>query len=210
VDRHGTFGRASRGTAASKYARRDLERLSHTYAGIGARETPPATLREIEALALALARGGWTLRTGLSPGADQAFYKGSLAGDGSVELYLPWSGFEAPARAAEGSARVSVWERPDERAFALAERFHPGWRELDERERCLRARDCHEILGADLDRPVALVVCWTPDGSLDGSGPLAGGTGQALRLAHARGIPVFNLARRGHLRRAQALGAGSP
>jgi hypothetical protein len=32
------------------------------------------------------------------------------------------------------------------------------------------------------------VVCWTPGGLLKG------GTAQAMRIAHAYGIPVFNLA----------------
>jgi hypothetical protein len=44
-------------------------------------------------------------------------------------------------------------------------------------------------------------LCWTPDGSLDGQGRRVGGTGQALRIAHHHGIPVFNLARLEHLQR---------
>jgi hypothetical protein len=181
---------------------------SAVYAGLGARETPPAMLAEIEALASGLARGGWTLRTGLSPGADQAFCRGALAGGGELELYLPCPGFEPDARLACEGGGARVWERPSAAAFALAARLHPRWEELDEGERRLRARDGHEILGAGLSAPVDVVICWTPDGSLDGRSPLAGGTGQALRLAHDGGISVLNLARSEHLRRAQALHPG--
>ncbi|MGH2839675.1 MAG: hypothetical protein ACRDKY_02480, partial [Solirubrobacteraceae bacterium] len=51
--------------------------------------------------------------------------------------------------------------------------------------------------------------CWTPDGSLDGRGRgrgrEGGGTGQALRLAVAHDVEVFNLARPDHEQRIRAL-----
>ena len=70
-----------------------------------------------------------------------------------------------------------------------------AWAELGERERALLARDAHQVLGAGLDAPAACVVCWTPDGGIDGGDPRAEGTGQALRVAHQHGIAVYNLAR---------------
>jgi predicted Rossmann-fold nucleotide-binding protein len=68
------------------------------YAGIGSRDTPADVLELIESLARGFAARGWTLRTGGSPGADQAFYRGAVAAHGRVELYLPWPGFEAAIR----------------------------------------------------------------------------------------------------------------
>jgi hypothetical protein len=56
------------------------------------------------------------------------------------------------------------------------------------------------VLGPDLAVPATLVVCWTQDGSVDGADPRAGGTGQALRIAHHHGVPVLNLSRPAHLR----------
>ena len=154
----------------------------------------------MESIAAARAGEGWTLRTGISPGADQAFYRGARAAQGRVELFLPWPGFEQGAWR-EGRNGVTVHERPSTRAYALAERFHPRWERLGARERDLLARDGHEVLGGDLATPVLFVACWTACGSLDGEGLLAEGTGQALRIAHHRGIPVYNLARREHARR---------
>lgn len=153
------------------------------------------------ATATRLAQGGWTLRTGMSPGADQAFYAGAVAGRGGIELYLPWPDFEARARSRAENPGVSVLSEPTQGARSLAARFHPGWSTLCERDRRLRARDVHQVLGADLSLPAMLVVCWTADGSLDGSGPSVGGTGQALRIAHHHGIPVLNLSRPEHLQR---------
>jgi hypothetical protein len=170
------------------------------YAGIGSRETPPAVLESMKAAATRLAQAGWTVRTGLSPGADQAFYEGALAGRGSVELYLPCAQFEAKARSVEEGPGVHVVAEPTDAACTLAARFHPGWPALSPQVRRLRARDVHEVLGRDLRLPVALVVCWTPDGSLDGAGPKAGGTGQALRVAHHHGLRVLNLERPEHVR----------
>jgi hypothetical protein len=62
------------------------------------------------------------------------------------------------------------------------------------------------VLGAALDSPAACVVCWTPDGGLDGDDPRAEGTGQALRIAARHGIAVFNLARPEHAARVRELG----
>jgi hypothetical protein len=157
-------------------------------------------LEAIESLAERLARLGWLLRSGGSPGADQAFYRGARAGGGRVELYLPWPGFEEPSWRDARPREVSVLDRPTCAAYALAARFHPDWGRLDERAHDLFARDGHEVLGADLKSPVEMVVCWTADGSLDGAVAGGDGTRQALRIAHGRGITVYNLARSEHLR----------
>ncbi len=140
------------------------------------------------------------MRTGLSPGADQAFYEGALAGRGGVELYLPCADFESQARSLTEGPDVHVLGEPTDAAYSLAARFHPGWGTLSAPAHRLRARAVHEVLGSDLCLPASLVVCWTPEGSLDGCDPRAGGTGQALRVAHRHGVPVLNLARPEHLR----------
>jgi hypothetical protein len=140
------------------------------------------------------------LRTGISPGADQAFFRGARAAAGRVELYLPWPGFEADAWAGAREPEVRVLTAPSAEAHELAARFHPHWQALAPPERQLLARDGHEVLGADLATPASFVVCWTAEASLDGSGVYADGTGQALRIAHGYGIPVFNLARPEHAR----------
>ena len=63
----------------------------------------------------------------------------------------------------------------------------------------LQARNSHQVLGDSLRDPVAFVVCWTTDGAetLKETGRHTGGTGQAIRLADACNIPVFNLCKMG-------------
>jgi hypothetical protein len=165
------------------------------YAGIGSRRTPPVALELMTELARLLAARGWTLRTGGADGADTAFMNGCLLCEPRYELYLPWPGFSSQAPA--------TLTRPTAEASAIAARYHPRWALLKHAERQLHARNVHQVLGAECTVPVAMVVCWTPDGSLDGQGPDCGGTGMALRVAvgEAPSAPVFNLARGEHWNR---------
>lgn len=166
------------------------------YTGVGARATPPGALALLRALAVALAGAGWTARSGGADGADTAVMDGARAVGGPVELYLPWSGFRGLTDA--------TLDRPSAAALDLAARHHPAWPSCGAAARALHARNGHEVLGARLDAPSRFVVCWTADGSLDGAARSSGGTGQALRIAAASGVPVFNLRRAGHRRRVEA------
>ena len=57
-----------------------------------------------------------------------------------------------------------------------------------------------------------MIVCWTPDWSLDGQSRAAGWTGMAVRVAagEAPGCEVFDLARWEHRERLERLVARSP
>lgn len=143
------------------------------------------------------AADGWTLRTGGADGSDERFLSGCLLSRPErYELYLPWPRFSKQAPA--------TLERPTPRAGAIAARHHPNWSRLKWSERQLHGRNVHEVLGSGCDDPVKLIVCWTPDGSLDGAASSAGGTGMALRVAAEYAIKVVNLARDDHWNRAAA------
>lgn len=129
---------------------------------------------------------------------DQAFEAG--AGK-DAEVYTPWPSFEADTPIV---ASVHI-DHPSKAALALAAEYHPNWLALKQGGRMLHARNCHQVLGHDLESPAAFVLCWTPDGSLDGRGPDSGGTGQALRIAAAHGVPVFNFALAEHRARVETL-----
>ncbi len=164
-----------------------------TYAGIGARTTPPDVLALMRASASKLAAENWTLRTGGAEGADQAFFDGAIAVKGCAEVYLPWPGYN--------NHREFRLGRPSERAYEMALKHHPAWSACSDAARTLHARNCHQVLGHLLDEPANFVVCYTPDGSLTGDSRAAGGTGQALRIARTAAVPVFNLQRPGHRER---------
>jgi len=171
------------------------------YAGIGSRRTPDRILSLMSELSGKLADLGWTLRTGGADGADQAFLTGTgtlwAQRKGEYELYLPWPGFNGH--------RWAKLEEPSIDAFGIAARFHSAWSTLkNDGVRALHARNVHQILGADLRTPSRFILCWTPDGA-DGvkvpTSQATGGTGQAIRIAVAWKIPVFNLRRPEHLAR---------
>lgn len=169
------------------------------YAGVGSRSTPRDTLLVMTRTASELARDGWTLRTGGADGADEAFRLGAIG----RELYLPWPGFGA--HLGIPSDGPGVFTRATPRANEIAQRFHPSWRTLSRGARMLHARNVHQVLGADCQSPSALVLCWTPDGAETTTTSKTGGTGQAIRIAVAHGVPVVNMARDGWEKRLEAL-----
>mgnify|MGYP000898904686 CR=1 FL=1 len=172
------------------------------YAGIGSRATPPAERDRMRAIAANLAREGWILRSGGANGADAAFEEGALAAGGRAEIFLPWAGFNGHP---DGIAADRLAIRGE--AERIAATFHPGWERLRRPVRALMTRNVHQILGRGLDTPAHMVVCWAPGTRCDLSGRIldvAGGTGQAVRVAYRYGIEVFNLALPEHAERIQA------
>ena len=146
------------------------------YAGIGSRVTPIEVCCLMTKIAEALAREGYTLRSGGAAGADRAFERG--AGE-QKEIFS--------ARDAEG----------DIRAHSIAAYYHPAYDTFTPYVKNLMARNAYQILGESLSSPVDFIVCWTPGGKTKG------GTGQALRMVtkdpphplakQALGIKVYNL-----------------
>lgn len=134
------------------------------YAGIGSRETPCEVLAQMEGIARELFARGYILRSGGAQGADSAFELGA-----GIQKEIFRASDATPA------------------SLELASKYHPAWHRCSDYAKRLHARNGFQILGRDLFSPSRFVVCWTKDG-----GP-TGGTGQAIRLATAYQIPVFNL-----------------
>lgn len=143
------------------------------YAGIGSRETPQEFLDLFTRVAKYLSTKDCVLRSGGAKGSDKAFELGAI----HKEIYLPWKGFEG------NNSNLIV---KDEKAFEIAEKYHPRWAYLSQGAQKLQARNSHQILGNDLDSPSNFVICWTKNGKG------TGGTGQAIRIAKDYNIPVFD------------------
>lgn len=141
-----------------------------TYAGIGARITPPDVLELMEHVATRLAGDGCLLRSGGAAGADSAFEHGARSGAGAIEVYLPWPGYNDRVE----DVRLT---RPTPAALEMASDLHPAWSRCGRGARLLHARNSHIIHGPDLTTSVDVVLCWTRDAAGEG------GTGQALRCA---------------------------
>lgn len=150
------------------------------YAGIGSRETPPEILTLMKRYALLLRDRGWRLRSGGARGADMAFIVGSQ--DPDSEVYLPWTHYN--------NFRYGTVCGNSPNLRAIAAQHHPMWSDLPEGAQYLHARNTAIVLGREpgVSSKSAFVLCWTPNAS--GSG----GTGQAIRVARAYGILVYDLA----------------
>lgn len=163
------------------------------YTGIGSRETPREILKLMNSIASELYRQSYTLRSGGAPGADQAFEWGvwNQAPDAyhairQAEIYLPWKSFEEGTR----SPIIARLDEPQKEAYEIAALYHPRWTYLKYGAKKLHARNVHQILGHDVTNPVLsdFVICWTQRAR--GSG----GTGQAIRIAKAWDVKVYDLA----------------
>jgi len=150
------------------------------YAGIGSRETPGDTLGLMRVIAKMLDENGYTLRSGGALGADRAFEEGAV-GRNAPELYLPWDGYNGKRN------RTKITQDALEKAEEIAARYHPAWHNCSQGARKMHTRNVLIVLGPDLTSWSKFVVCWTPKGKA------GGGTGEAIRVAQAADIPVFDL-----------------
>ena len=128
-------------------------------------------------LASALESEGFILHSGGADGADRFFEEGV---DEFVmkKIFLPWKGF---------NGNESKYYEIPKKAYEVAENYHPRYNHLSRPVQSLMARNSQQVLGEKLDADVSFIVCWTEDGAA------SGGTGQALRIALDRDIPIFNL-----------------
>jgi hypothetical protein len=162
------------------------------YAGIGSRKIPQKITDIMEELGYQLARRGYILRSGASPGADTAFELGAIRAKGAMEIYLPWEGFGNR----KGSGYMNSEVLPQRKqAEKIARSYHPDFDGLDEESKKLIIRDTYQVMGRDLKTYSKFIICWTPDGCIteEQRSEETGGTGQAIAIANHFGIPIFNL-----------------
>lgn len=160
-------------------------------AGIGSRKTPLDVLQNMRVIGERVrATEGW-LRSGGAFGADRAFEEG--ARDRCI-VYLPWpqKGEGAKFHSMTKAKCVVFDDAPkaaQDRARKSIDLFHPAPESLDFTGRRLHLRNYFQVMGW-YEQPVSAVVCWTP---LVDEKP-QGGTGQAVRIAKAHDIPIYNMA----------------
>lgn len=151
------------------------------YAGIGSRKTPECALGRMRNYAARLAERGFIFRSGGAPGADTAFEEGTVNFPHQRRIYLPWPGYNNHWDGMVVGHDISLQE--------IAARYHPNWGCCKPGARKLHTRNVAQILGhAEPHVLSRFVLCWT-EGARGG-----GGTGQAIRIARAYGVPVYDLA----------------
>jgi hypothetical protein len=144
------------------------------YTGVGSRTTPDNVLALMRSIAIVLRNQGYILRSGGAKGADTAFESG--AGE-QKEIYY-----------ASDATKD---------AMDIASIYHPAWNKCSSFAKKLHGRNAFQVLGRSLGYPSEFLICWTLDGCM--SHPErswgTGGTGTAISIAWANGIPVENLGR---------------
>lgn len=168
------------------------------YAGIGSRRLPRKYRELFIRVGKYLAEQGCVLRSGRAEGADESFEIGCDLAYGKKEIYVPWKNFMGAQfkkhlletdksnyyRVEKCYVLASEKENPN--PYLVAETYHPMWGSLKDSARRLQARNSHQVLGLDLETPSNFIICWTKDGLGQG------GTGQALRIAKDKNIPIFD------------------
>lgn len=153
--------------------------MNKYYTGVGSRSTPIEILDAMSKIASTLANKNYILRSGGADGADTAFERGCDLASGQKEIYIPWREFNN-----NNSQLFNV----SESAMEIASTIHPAWPKLRQSVQKLHARNCYQVLGANLDTPSKVLICWTENGEEKG------GTRTAIVLAKRHSIPVYNLA----------------
>lgn len=176
------------------------------YSGVGSRRVvDPVVLNLMTLIARALARRGWRLRSGAAAGPDTAFESGAPAS--LRDIYVPNASFGNRPRGGvivPKDVNLMTWLK----AGLIAERFHGMGRRMPQDVRDLMARNVYQVLGDDLKTPSEFLVCDAPGAVFDDQGRVVdvdGGTGMAVRLAAAHGIPVFHLGVPAHREALEAL-----
>ena len=153
------------------------------YAGLGSRQTPEDVLKIMEQLGQIFAKKNFILRSGAAEGADSAFEKGCDKANGQKEIYLPWKGFN-------DSKSDLFYENLPRNAEEIAFQYHPNLYKCTFGVIKMMTRNTCQVLGKDCKTKSNFVVCYCP---VDSNGNETGGTSQALRIAKAKKIPIFNL-----------------
>lgn len=158
--------------------------IKEIYTSVGSRKTPLEELMLQSKLVYLLNLLNITVRTGDCPEGGDLYTRHSVkVNPNAIEVYRPSDVNDA--------------------ALHLASQYHPYWDNCKWGARRLHARNGFQVLGMGLDDPSAFLVCYTESGALTQEERIkqfkkTGGTGQAIALAEAHRVPVFNLGRSDH------------
>ena len=147
--------------------------ISTFWTGVGSRKTPTYIMAIMKTIAAKHASLGYELRSGGAVGADTAFEAG-----------------------AGRNKRIYLAKEATDDAMAIAAAYDKAWERLSQYVKKLHGRNAFQVLGRDLRSPSRGLICWTPDGCQchETRSVVTGGTGTAISIADAYGVPISNLA----------------
>lgn len=177
---------------------------------IGSRDTPEIQRLRFLRLGAIMASLGYVIYSGGARGMDDSAERGARLWlvhhdrqhdiAHQLRIFLPRDGFDP------GGGLPKRYRREGDHIFLLSDlsmrdtargmtkKFHPKSEKLSQYQAKLMDRNAFQVLDLDLETPVDMVICWTPDGCIDGRQTTrqTGGTGHALRISADHGVPIFN------------------
>lgn len=160
-----------------------------SYAGIGSRTITIDEATAIQRVASKLSSIGYTLYSGNAPGSDINFQIGS---NSNCVLYLPWKDFNTKDYDVNKSIDRCVVGDTKEGLESVIN-FHPSPKGLSRGGKSLMCRNYHQVMGYKAYPVVSFVLCCANYKVVEDKMQVEGGTGQAVRIANTKGIPVFNI-----------------
>jgi hypothetical protein len=160
-----------------------------SYAGIGSRTITDRESAIIQKVASELSKKDLVLYSGNASGSDINFQIGS---NSKCVIFLPWKDFNNQEYHVSRSLKSYVVGDTQPGLHSVQE-FHPNPSSLSRGGKSLMARNYHQVVGYDTFPQVSFVICCANYKSVDNMMQVDGGTGQAVRIANSKNIPVVNI-----------------
>lgn len=164
---------------------------------IGSRKAPPHIIELATRIGFRLANDGVEMYSGGALGMDSAFETGyTLAARRSLcNIILPTEDFNGHYGDPSSFWIEDYPEHILKCCDKLIQKVHSHYEDLKGFAYWAHIRNCIQVLGHDLQSTVNEVFLWAPPNGVG----VKGGTNTAFRIAQARGISCWNLARQEHL-----------
>lgn len=155
--------------------------LEYYWAGIGSRETPEFFKPLMAEIASILESYGCILRSGGAKGAD-TFFEDGIKNPYNKEIFRPDYYLKNNVKHYYTNDDLKLGDM-------MVKEYHPSKGKMKNKFAYkLLSRNTYQLFGAGIGAINSkFVICWTQNGE-----PV-GGTSQAIRMANAYNIPVYNL-----------------
>jgi hypothetical protein len=154
------------------------------YAATGNKDMPESFKPMIQRIGRNLQEAGLILRTGGMEGLEDVIEKSAT----KLEVHLPFKDFDG---------KQSKFTYTSDFVKGIAKMFHTSFDTLKPVVQTFLAKNVRLVLGKDGKSPALFLLVWTEDGAETTAEKTfkTGNSGNAIEIANAIKIPVFNLAR---------------
>jgi hypothetical protein len=182
--RSGGFQGNNGGFRPKSPAEQEEPYLYKPYAATGNKEMPESFKPQVQRIGRNLEKAGYILRTGGMEGLEDVIEKSVT----KLELHLPFKDFDG---------KQSKFTYTSDFVKGVAKMFHTSFDTLKPVVQTFLAKNVRLVLGKEGKSPAMFLIVWTEDGTEKAIEKTfkTGNSGNAIAIADAIGIPVFNLVR---------------